>query len=363
MGQQESEIIKSIDKYITNSNDIDISYYDSMLTRYPSSSYLIGMKAYNLILSDKLKEASLFLDEKIIENPRLLEDSYILMTKGILAKKQENLTIAMDFFKKGLSSDIRKDNKWLRLELFYHYREKDEEKAWKFLEDAISIDPEFTTALIAKSYMLDQVENCEEIVSLLEKVVKNYQDHEVYSYLGNAYYNCHNKEKGEIFFQKSLTLQPNADAFLGLAHIEHYEKNNLEKALNYYQQSLKLDSSNPIVLNAIGWLYFDIKAYEKAEEAFMKLINLDSSQEPYNQLILFHLLKKDIKKAETLNRKAEEINKRSFFNEGFDLIIQIMDSSDWDNDYSKAIKVFESKYGEVEINWFNQTLNALIENR
>ncbi len=351
-----NEELKEIDKYITNAVEIPTSYYDSLLLKYPEDTYLQSMKAMKLVFDGELESARKVLNQISSEKA---DDTYVLTANGVLATEEGNWALADKLYMKALSQDNR--NKWLQLELFNHYNEVDPSLAWEHLEEAISIDPYFTVALLTKSYELDQVKNCKEIIELLEPVRKESNDYELLIYLGEAYYNCHDLNEAEKCLLRSCGLTPNARAYFTLGHLEYNDRKRYDKAIDFYEQGLKIDENDPYILNDLGWLYFDIKKYKKAEKSFKKLLTVDNSQIPYNQLITYYTLTRQHTRAKEKLKEATEVNGVSHFTEGFEIVLAGTFDGELTGLQRELLDSYRTKYNDQALNWLQETLTNIQE--
>lgn len=356
--EKEQEIINKIDKYITNADTISISYYDSLLVEFPNSPYLIAMKTCNLVYQNRINDASIYIENKL-NNDKFKDNSFILMALGILYQNT-NKKDYLDYFLLSLKGKFSEENKWVYLHLYNYYKDEDKNKSNKYLSDALAIDPEFTQALIIKSYSLNQIDNCKEIIDNLEIVSKNYQNYEVASYLGNAYFNCFNREKAEFFFNKSNEITINSDAYLGLAHIKEFEDKDKVEALKLYKKSLELNEKNTTALLDIAWLYYSLGNDDDSEKNLKKYLEINKTQEYFNEIISFFLISNDVLKAKKYNDQSRKINKLNSYNEGFKIIIEIINhKGEWNDSLSKDIRNYESKYDNTQSTWLKETISSI----
>jgi hypothetical protein len=349
--------IEQVDKILSNSRFIDLSFIDSSLIQYPNSAYLIGMKGYALVQHNNIKEAKSFIEDKLKLFPNLIKNTYFLTAIASLEiannkeKGETHLLIA-------LKKDQLKKNQWVRFELFKAIIERNQFQAWSYLEESINIAPYFSPALVQKSYLLDQIDNCREIIKILEAVQNfGFEDDGMLTYLGNSYYNCGSKSKAQNAWTKSLSIRENSDAYFALAHFYHYDELNFDSAIYYYKKCIDLEPY-PEALNGLGWLQYDLKKFKEAESYLLTLLQLEK-MEGYKQLITFYILTNQLEEADLKIKKFRESEGNNFYYDGFKIVLDVVKSKEWSKTHSALIADFERKYGEVEKIWLSNLFHQI----
>jgi tetratricopeptide (TPR) repeat protein len=146
---------------------------------------------------------------------------------------QARILIKMDELKKAKKIFIKMEDELLDEYLKFYYLAKaeyklaitDEEKALKFLEKVLKLDPNLTDVLELKSELLHKNGHLKEILSDLKNVPAIHMTPKLSFYLGRAYYwnNEFNKAKKEL--EKSVADFPCRETYLVYAYLERREKN------------------------------------------------------------------------------------------------------------------------------------------
>jgi len=347
--------LSQIDFYLKNSSHIEISYFDALLSRFPNNLYLTSMKIFVMLDCEMINESEILISN-LTDNEKT--DTYILTAIGVYYIKTEQLTQAYDFLLKAIKADSEKQNKWARLELFNLLKEKNYEEAWAFLEVALEIDSEFTPALIAYSYELDLIENCEEIISILNKVIENHEDAGVYRYLGNAYLNCNNIEIAKDFIIKSNELEETADGYSLLAYIEHFQYDNSEQAICLYEKSLSIDDK-PDIKQELAWLFIDIGEMKKAETIIIE--NYTNEDDPFYtiQAILFYITSENYERAEQILKDFHLKNGTDFQTDGMSIILTYKKNNLTNKQLFSLIDKYSLDYDDEDANWLLEILDGM----
>jgi tetratricopeptide (TPR) repeat protein len=349
------EELSRIDFHLKNSSYIEISYFDTLLNRFPNNLYLTSMKMLVMLDCEMINESEILINS-LTENQKT--DTYILTAIGVYYFKTNQLKQAYKFLHSAKKADTEKQNKWARLELFNLLKENNYEEAWAFLEEALEIDSEFTPALIAYSYELDLIDNCEEIISILNNVIRNHKDADVYRYLGNAYLNCNNIEKAKEFILKSIEMEETADGYSLLAYIEHFHYNNSEQAIHLYEKSLSIDDK-PDIKQELAWLFIDIGEKKKAEEIVLE--NYASEKDPFYivQAFLFYITFENYERAEQILNDFFNKNGKDFQTDGMSIILTYKKNNLTNKQLFKLLDNYSLDYDEADTRWLIEILDGM----
>lgn len=353
------EKIKEIDCHLQLNKKVEDAYFIQHLKEYPNSDYLLGMRILTAIKRSDVAEAEVLL---AIYSQIINESSYMLMAKAVYEKDKGAFNASYNSFMEALVADKEDNNKWLRLELFDFFMNSivREDLAWKYLEEALVIDASFFPALITKAYSLDQIENCSDIIELLNKVIPHYVDEDIYAYIGSAHYNCHEVNKAEYFLNKSLDIRLSSDVYELLGLIQHEYYKNYDEALKYLKLSIEIDSQDPETYNSLGWLYFDMNNLHDAELAFKRLVQLDKGQEPYNQIINFYICSEKYSKAKKALNESIDYNGKSYMTDAYDIVLHTKTEGS-DDRFRDLIFEYEKKYQEFEVNWLKDLIDKICQ--
>jgi len=306
-------------------------------------------------------QAAYFPDGLEVDFFKNLENGeFLFLSLAALKINSENYKEAIQLLEKARVSDTSNRNMWILNQLYIAHKGLGEDHiAWKYLEESIDLDPTFIPFRIEMSYNLDQGQNCEEIIELLEPVVAVCQDSDVYSYFGSALLNCGSTDEAINYFQKSITINDNPGANRMLGEIYHYERIDFEKSLNYFKKCLSLDSNDFDCIVSLGWLYLSMDKIGLAEQCFTDLLKVVNDHEAYAQVIQFYIQANNLERAFEMNEKDRKHNENSFYNEGFDLVLELKTN---DSNHERLLQLtsqFTLKYGETEKLWLESVIRDL----
>lgn len=338
--------MKQIEEYLTINSNIKEEYFLTNLEKDDSElSHLFYI--YWLIKKDEIKKA-----RELFEKRTYLEEkgfkNFIL---ALLSLEDKDLEKAQFYFDSAYK--LNPENKWLNLELFFFKIAQNEDfEAFKFLENAIDIDPYFHEAIIERSLYYDPIDNCKEIIRDLEKIPETYVDFRAYYWLGTAYLNCLNFPKTSEYLQKSIAIQESSEAFLALANFYIQTENTDAKVIESFKRSIELDPNNSHAVSSFGWFLFDKGDTREAEEMLLNLLKQSSDQEIHNQIIQFYINLKNYTKAKKHIELSEQDNGENFMNQGYKILLASFEG----NPYQQMAKEFKLKYNDFELNWLKDLL-------
>ncbi len=341
--------------YVSNSQ-----LFDSLLTRYPASDYLLGLKTYYSIRNRDYAKAEQALEIFVRAYPNLANSQSILRARGLLAQQQQNQAETNKYTRLLEAVPFPDQDKWTNLTL-YHLLYEDSTKAATYLQRALTLDPNFTVARIERSYDYDLVANCTEIVSILEGLPESYQDPFVYADLGQAYYNCGNAQKALSYLSKSLAIAPTFNGYYGQALIAHNVHYDYKRAEILYQKAIEYDHNKEFNYSDLGWLYYDLEQIAKAEPYFIQAF--DSTQDKYDELTVFYLESKQILKADALNQEAVKRYGNTYQNIGLRILINYNQDDSRKKKFLDELQQYQVKYGSHAQEWLDDTMSNMFERR
>ncbi|MFM9838892.1 MAG: hypothetical protein ACKVOQ_11545 [Cyclobacteriaceae bacterium] len=350
-------LIYEVDRKLTNQAVIDPKFIDSLLTIYPESDYLIGMKALQLLSLDSVDKAQRLIDSNSGE-----KGTFIFTAEAIVYDKKNDSTKAEFLFDKAIRLD-NGNNKWLRLNLFYHFKESKSKYAAEELERSIKIDPNFNQAIIEKSYVLSPVENCDSIISLLSKVDYQYKDEGYLSFLGDAYFYCNDKKNSKSCYLRSNLIKENGFAYFGLGSLAEYLENDKKGAENFYNKSLNFKDARCEALISLGWLAYAKEDIKAAEQLFTKVVDECETQDNYSEVVIFYLKMNDVKQANRYIQLSKEKFSNSYFTEGLSLLVEIKVNKISHAESNNRIDDFYLKFGDVSSGWLAKVFEFVNEPR
>jgi tetratricopeptide (TPR) repeat protein len=349
--------ICEIERYITDNINIDINYLKELTNQKDGGIKLRIYYIYGLFKTNHLKLAK---DElKLLNESESLEkNSFFLMVQSLVQISNENeIDLLIKTLENYLVIDKKKDNKWLRLELYKLYEKKEiHYLAWGFLEDAVSIDENFYEAILLRTQKLDLITNCSDIVNQLLQLPQSYNNSDVLNFLGNAFLNFNEIDNALKIFNGSLEIGVTEEAQYFIGYINHYYLNDKENAMMYYNKSIVTNNQFIDALLEKAWLFFDMKLYESSENLFKEILDSHDEVNTYNQLTLFYL--KIGKYIEALNYIEKSKNKfgKNHMNQGFELVYlqKVKNES-----YVEKYHFYKKKYSDNQLLWFKSLLSEL----
>lgn len=337
-----------IDNYLTITFPIENSYFINLIDNGTEveKEYANLMYAYHLIKTEGVIKARLHFDSI----SGLKENEVTYMLQALLKHVDGDREEALVKFKKAYAYNSK--NKWLNLELYYYFLENDDVMAWKYLEDAIQIDKNFSKALIAKAVYLDPVDNCEEIIKDLNRIPESYKDYQVSYLLGIAYLNHGDLTKSLELLQKSIAIKETSNAYLSLGVLFSDYLDDTKEANYYFIKSLEIEPDNIFAINNYAWFLYNLGDTSGSETYFLSLLELNKDQEIYNQVIQFYLNIKDFKSAELKIQESVDENGINFMNDGFKIILKSLTG----DEYINLNRDFKNNNGEFELDWLKSMI-------
>ena len=349
--------IYEIERYIADNIDLDVDYLKEFSNNYVNNSELKIYYIYGLFKTNQIKLAN----EELValnESENFQKNSFFLMVKSLVQINQDTeIELLIESLERCLIIDEQKNNKWLRLELFKLYEEKEiDYLAWGYLEEAILIDENFYEAILLRAYRLDLIANCSDIVYQLLQLPQTFINSDVLNFLGNAYLNCNEIDNALKIFKGSLEISITEEAHYFIGYIYHYNLNDYQKALLHYNKSISVNTQFIDVLIEKAWLLYDINDYQSSEILFIEIVNNHQIINVYNQITLLYL--RTEKNIEALNYVEKSKSKFgiNYMNEGFELICL---EKIKDDNYVIKYEQYKNNYSVDELLWFKTLLNEI----
>lgn len=334
--------LKEVENYISSNYIVESVYFDKLIKIYPNNNFIYLMYQYILIKGSKYLEA-VKLNQFISGS---IDLSLKLMNDGLLDIYYYNNSNGLDLLVK--SYELSKNNKWVRLELFYFLKEIENYKAFGYLEESIKIDINFFEAIHQRVLNYDIIYNCEEIISDISRFPETYLNEEILNILAFAYYNSYQIDDSAKTLLKSLKIKKTAKAFhlLGIISNDEYD---YEKAQNFYNQSLEINPNQKDVIVSKAWMLYDESKFIEAELEFVSLLRFDKLQETYNQIIQFYFKILNLEKSNFYILKSREINGVNYMNEIYEIVHQgFIDNEE----FNILFRKFKNKYDNYELDKF-----------
>jgi tetratricopeptide (TPR) repeat protein len=357
--QTMNELTLKYDRILTDNFDITVEYLEKEISDTESLFLKLMLPYVHIKTNNVDKGSKLLADVKYDLKDYPYLNSLYEMGKALIEIERENESLGIEMLKNAIKIDIHEENKWARVELFLLLKEEIPFEAWKYLEEALKIDPKFYWALVEKSYEFDSVVNCNEIVDNLSQLPKSYNDHEAVALLGVAYLNCKNFDEAKAHFERSIRIKESTNNFLYIGELYHEYYKDYDKAESFYKKSLELDSSNIETVNAYSWLLYDREKHEEAEKKIISMLEIAKDQEAYNQIMNFFLLTENISKAKEYLRESVIVNNENYMNNGYRIIIKILEG----NKYKDLFESYKTKYQEYDVHWLRDQIAFFLENR
>lgn len=350
------DLFQQVEATLTHSNDLDDNYFDSLLLVYPNSEYLIGMKAYFCCLNDNIEEAKQFIETEISQKNDLFLNTYICLAMAMISAYEGDRLLSMRYFEKSLEFDTNRKNKWTRLEYFYALRDSNVNAAERSLEEALLIDPNFTTAFIESINLLIADNRYHDAISKI-KAYTSFNTNEKMCYIiGFCHLQMQEYKDAEDWFNESLIIERNVDALVGMGYLSQYISNQEILALNYFNEAYSIEPENATVNKRLGVYYINKDEYQLAKGYLEKSVILLPNQEDFLLLIYAHVVLEEYEDALRLNSTATDEFGWIRDNEFWVILIASLQG-----DLDKAqglLDDYYQEYSEEDISWLKRELAA-----
>ncbi|MFD2565925.1 tetratricopeptide repeat protein [Pseudotenacibaculum haliotis] len=351
------ELTKNYDRILTNNYNLSYSFFEKEISNN-NSSFLKIMLIYKY-LNDKNTSKAKELISKLDFDKNSFFESLMKMNEGILKIEEGKKNQGIELLKDAVKLDTNNENKWVRLELFTALKDEIPYEAWKYLEEALKIDPDFYWARVEKSFEFDEFANCIEIIEILKDLPETYNDSDAFNMLGVAQINCRDIQGAKESLKKSIKIKETSNNCFSLGQFYHEYFQNFREAERLYKRSLELEPSNSDAINAYSWLLYDLGKYDEAERKILTMLEISKDQEIFNQIMNFYLLNENLLKAREYLNQSIKVNMSNYMNEGYKIIINIVEGSE----YKNLFEAYKKKYEEYDVQWLKDQIAFFLENR
>lgn len=181
-------------------------------------------------------------------------------SEGRKALFQGDYSNAIDLLKKAVAEDKTKTSYRLHLARAYYYAGRQQESE-KLLTDILKETPDHVEAGQLLAEIFTKAKKWEDVVKVLEPLLKYRHDYPTYHLLAEAEYNLNDYEKARNHFEEAIKLNPNSGG-------DHYQLGNIYLASNSfalaaeaYQSALRLGVDSPVLHYKLGSAYFNLRNY------------------------------------------------------------------------------------------------------
>lgn len=278
----------NLEEYINNHCSISESYFDKLVKRHPRSDYLVGMKLYTGLSKTNCDSLLSFYQYHKSTTRNFEDGTYTNLGLACLYKMKNSTDSFLKYINISISKDTLCKNKYTRFQLYDFYYYKDYALALKYLNEALTIDPLFSSALIEKAQILRFEVKYQESIKILDEVIKR----------NNNPYACYFRSLfyiSERQFDQAIELLNKANSqieipevYLELGYIAG-ETGDKASEIENYLKALEIDSNNKHAFERIGYYYIDLNDFENARIYFEKTINTFPENRYSDYLNLIHL--------------------------------------------------------------------------
>lgn len=175
------------------------------------------------------------------------------------------------------------------------------EEALKYLEQAISLDPNHYPSLFLLGAIQAQKRNFEAAEKAFQRCIEiKPEAAEAHLRLGYVYQEMHRLEPAEEEFKKAAAGDGNVEALISLAKL-YYDQNKLEQALASITKATEKDNRSFPAFNLQGVILNELSRYAEAISSFQNALRIA----PQNDVASINLAAALINKGEL--RQAQEL--------------------------------------------------------
>jgi len=167
---------------------------------------------------------------------------------------------AIELLEKAVAADDTKTSYRLHLARAYRYA-GDEKKAETILEEILQAAPDHVEAGQALGEIYTAANRWDDVVRVLEPLLKYRHDYPTYHMLAEAQYNRGEHEKARKHYEEAVKLNPQSAS-------DHYQLGNIYLAGNFfalaaesYQTASRLGIDSPVLHYKLGSAYFNLRNY------------------------------------------------------------------------------------------------------
>ena len=180
--------------------------------------------------------------------------------KGRKALFQGDYSNAIDLLKKAVAEDETKTSYRLHLARAYYYDGR-QQQSEKLLKNILKETPDHVEAGQLLAEIFTKAGKWEDVVKVLQPLLKYRHDYPTYHLLAEAEYNLNDYEKARKHFEEAIKLNPNSGG-------DHYQLGNIYLASNSfalaaesYRSALRLGVDSPVLHYKLGTAYFNLRNY------------------------------------------------------------------------------------------------------
>ncbi len=196
---------------------------------------------------------------------------------GVAHMEEENYATAFQQFQK--AKELNPDSPRLYFDLGNFYYEKEKfDKAIEEYKTALKLKPDFASAKnnLGKAYLAKK--EYDTAIACFKELIDNYiyaTPHYPLFSIGQAYFFKHDLKSAEIYFKKSLAMNPDftfATYWLGRTYVEMGKG---AEAVEILEKTVDQSPQNASGYFELGKAYILAKELKKAQYAFEKVVALD----------------------------------------------------------------------------------------
>jgi tetratricopeptide (TPR) repeat protein len=173
---------------------------------------------------------------------------------------QQNLPAAIEKLKAAVAADPAKTTYKLLLAKAYRAQNQPAQ-AGELLRDILKLNPEHVEAGVESAELLAADKKYDEVIKLLEPLLKFSHDYPLYHLLAEAYYQKEDMPKAREDYEQAVKLNPRSgDDFYQLANI-YLAQNQFAKAAEAYEKARALGMDSAVLHFKLASVYFNLRNY------------------------------------------------------------------------------------------------------
>ncbi|TKG92879.1 tetratricopeptide repeat protein [Puteibacter caeruleilacunae] len=349
----DQQLIKDWDRKFTY-GELELSELETLLKQYECNDFLISLLGITYLQRNEDEKAIALLKSKIKQYPDLHESTYINWCLGAIAIDNEDVEVGEKYLISSLRNDSNDSNKWVRLELFLLFKDIDYSSAFKYLNEALDLDDKFVDAQVELCNHLVNQKEYTAAMEILDSILEVKEMADVYFRKGQLHIDSGNIDLAKEAFERSLEIEDNCLAYMGLGDVEFYYERYLS-AKNYYQKAIDENRRYSEVFCRIGVTEAKLGNSEEALEAFIKAYEICPDTETRLDLIYGYLLVGDLTQANKINKAMIENNGPTIGNELFSIVINA--KKERTDNVNFLLQRISKTYSLEEVEWLYAELN------
>lgn len=243
-------------------------------------------KIHSLRLQRKLNEA--IAEAKSILKRHNNESIILALSQCYLSKR--NFKDAKETALKALK--IGESYKAFHLLGKIHIEEGSFEESIEYLENAYTINPMLTDAVIDMGRAYLHLGNTKEATEVFSSLQDNDLTDLNYTSIASAYLGSGDMSTAGKYLEETRAPILESVGVFNKYAIELRKSGQLQEAIEQYKRCLKIDPTNHVLILNTALTYTEIKNYEEAEKLLIKCLDLDPNYENARKLLNFVRLKK-----------------------------------------------------------------------